>query len=161
MNFFEHTLRRLVLLSAGLAGLGLLTMMVVTFVDVVLRKLGHPLPGAYDIVKMAAGITIACALPYTTAVKGHVAVEFFYHRLGRRGRVIADTLIRLLIMALFSLFAWQLVHFGAGLRSSGEVSMTLQLPVFWVPYVMAFACVVVVLVTLYHLLHPGKALLKP
>ena len=39
--------------------------------------------------------------------------------------------------------------------------MTLQLPVFWVPYVMAFSCAVVVLVTLYHLFHPGKALLKP
>jgi hypothetical protein len=53
------------------------------------------------------------------------------------------------------------VRYAAGLRKSGEVSMTLQLPVFWVPHVMAFACVVVVLVTLYHLFHPGKALLKP
>jgi hypothetical protein len=39
--------------------------------------------------------------------------------------------------------------------------MTLQMPVFWVPYVMAFSCALVVLVTLYYLLHPGKALLKP
>jgi preprotein translocase subunit Sec61beta len=30
-----------------------------------------------------------------------------------------------------------------------------------VPYVVAFACAVAVLVTLYHLFHPGKALLKP
>jgi hypothetical protein len=67
----------------------------------------------------------------------------------------------LFTMMLVSLFAWELVRYGAGLRKSGEVSMTLQLPVFWVPYVMAFACVVVVLVTLYRLFHPGKALLKP
>jgi TRAP-type C4-dicarboxylate transport system permease small subunit len=160
-DILVNTLRKLVLLSAAIAGASLLTMMLVTCVDVILRKFGHPLPGAYDIVKMAAGVTIACALPYTTAVKGHVAVEFFYHRLGRRGRVVADTLLRLLIMALFSLFTWELVHHGARLRRSGEVSMTLQLPVFWVPYVMAFACALVFLVTLYHLLHPGKALLKP
>ena len=69
--------------------------------------------------------------------------------------------MRLLIMALFSLCAWQFAHYGAGLRKGGEVSMTLQLPVFWVPYVMAFACAVVVLVSLYHLLNPGKALLNP
>jgi len=161
MNFLVKTLRKLVLLSAGIAGASLLTMMAVTCVDVVLRKLGHPLPGAYDLVKMAAAVTIACALPYTTAIKGHVAVEFFYHRLGRRGRIVADTLIRVAIMGLFSLLTWQLLHYGARLKSSGEVSMTLQLPVFWVPYVMAFACAVVVLVTLYHLLHPGKALLEP
>jgi TRAP-type C4-dicarboxylate transport system permease small subunit len=143
------------------AGMSLLTMMGVTCVDVVLRKLGHPLAGAYDLVKVSAALTIACALPYTTAVKGHVAVEYFYHRLGRRGRVVADALIRLPIMALFSLFAWQLMTYGTKLRSSGEVSMTLQLPVFWVPYVMAFSCAQVVVVTLWHLLHPGKALIKP
>ena len=135
--------------------------MLVTCVDVVLRRLGHPVPGSYDMVKMAAGVTIACALPYTTAIKGHVAVEYFHHRLSRRGRIVADTLIRLPIMALFSLFTWELILYGAKLKSSGEVSMTLQLPVFWVPYVMALACAQVVLVTLYHLLNPGKALIKP
>ena len=151
----------MVLLSAGLAGLGLLTMMVVTCADVILRAFGHPLRGAYDIVRIAAGVTISCGLPYTTAVKGHVAVEWFFHRLGQRGRVVVDTLIRVLIMGLFGLFAWGLVRYGNGLRDGGEVSMTLQLPVFWVPYVMAFSCAQVVLVTLWHLLHPGKPLIKP
>ncbi len=36
-----------------------------------------------------------------------------------------------------------------------------ELPVYWVPYVMAFSCAQVVLVTLWHLLHPGKPLSKP
>jgi TRAP-type C4-dicarboxylate transport system permease small subunit len=161
MNFFEQTLRKLVLLLAALAGLVLLTMMLVTCADILLRVFRMSFTGAYDIVRIAATITIACGLPYTTAVKGHVAVEFFFQRLGGRGRVIADTLIRLVTMALFSVLAWQFVQYGIGLRKSGEVSMTLQLPVFWVPHLMAFSCAVVVLVTLYHLLHPGKALLKP
>jgi len=161
VDFPATALRSLVRLTASVAGAGLLTMMTVTCVDVVTRKLGHPLPGAYDLVKLAAAVTMACALPYTTAVKGHVAVEYFYHKLGRRGRVVADTLIRLPIMAMFSLFAWQLVSYGAKLRASGEVSMTLQLPVFWVPLVMAFCCAQVVLVTSWHLLHPGKTLIKP
>lgn len=161
MEFLTRTLRRLVRLLAGIAGAALLAMVLVTSVDVILRAFRHPIPGAYDLVKVGAALAIACGLPYTTAVKGHVAVEFFYHRLGRRGRVVADTLIRLLIMAMFSLFTWQLVQYGAGLKRSGEVSMTLQLPVFWVPYVMAFSCAVVILVTLYHLFHPGKALLEP
>jgi TRAP-type C4-dicarboxylate transport system permease small subunit len=161
MDFFVNLLRRLVSGLAFFAGFSLLVMMLVTCVDVILRKFGHPLPGAYDIVKIAAGVAIACGLPYTTAVKGHVAVEYFFHKLGRRGRAVADTLIRLVIMAMFSLFAWQLMQYGAGLKRSGQVSMTLQLPVFWVPYVMALSCAVVVLVTLYHLFHPGKALLKP
>ena len=160
MELSVKILRKLVFLSAGIAGAGLMTMVLVTFVDVVLRKFGHPFAGAYDLVKMAAGVTMACALPYTTAIKGHVAVEFFYHRMGSRRRVIADTCIRIVIMALFILLTWQLLQHGARLHSSGEVSMTLQVPTFWVPYVMAYACALVVLVTLYHLLHPGQALIK-
>jgi TRAP-type C4-dicarboxylate transport system permease small subunit len=158
---FKLVLQKLVLMLAALAGLGLLTMMLVTCLDIILRALRIPFTGAYDIVKIAAALTIACGLPYTTAIKGHVAVEFFFHRLGLRGRVVVDTVIRLLIMALFSLLAWQFVNHGIRLKTSGEVSMTLQLPVFWVAYMMAFSCTVVVLVTLYHLFHPGKALLEP
>ena len=160
-DFLIDTLRRLVLLSAAISGASLLTMMLFTCVDVVLRKLGHPFLGEYDIVKIAAAVTLSCALPYTTAVKGHVAVEYFFHRLGATGRIVADTLIRLLIIALFSLFTWHLMRYGTSLRTSGEMSMTLNMPVFWVPFLMAFACIVVVLVTLYHLFHPGKALLNP
>jgi len=39
--------------------------------------------------------------------------------------------------------------------------MTLQMPVFWVSYVTAFARPQVVLVMLYHMFPPGKALIKP
>jgi hypothetical protein len=49
MHFLVNILRRLVLATAGVAGAGLVTMMAVTCVDVVLRKLGHPLPGSYDL----------------------------------------------------------------------------------------------------------------
>jgi TRAP-type C4-dicarboxylate transport system permease small subunit len=161
MNLCVQLLRRLVLLQAMVAGLGLMTMMLVTFVDIGLRLFRVSLTGAYDIVKIASVVTIACGLPYTTAIKGHVAVEFFYHRLGKRGRFAADTLIRLLMIVLFAALAWWFVDYGAALRRSGEVSMTLQLPVFWVPYVMAFSCGVIVFITLYHLFHPGKALLEP
>jgi len=156
MKLCEQILRKLVLLLAALAGLGLLMMMLVTCADIVLRAFRISFSGAYDIVKMTAAVTISCALPYTTAIKGHVAVEFFFHRLGPRGRIATDTLIRLLAMTLFSLLTWQFVQYGNALKKSGEVSMTLQLPVFWVPYMMAFSCAVVVLVTLYHLLHRGE-----
>ncbi|HEY5909868.1 MAG TPA: TRAP transporter small permease subunit [Verrucomicrobiae bacterium] len=78
-EFLEIGLVRLVRATAGVAGVGLLIMMTVTCVDVVMRKLGHPLPGAYDLVRMAAGVTIACALPYTTAIKGHVTLWHLLH----------------------------------------------------------------------------------
>jgi hypothetical protein len=39
--------------------------------------------------------------------------------------------------------------------------MTLQIPTFWVSYVIAASAGVVVLVILYNLLHPGREMIKP
>jgi TRAP-type C4-dicarboxylate transport system permease small subunit len=143
------------------AAVGIVTMMLVTCVDVVLRLFGRPLTGALDIVKVAGAVTIAGALPYTTAVKGHVAIEYFFQKLGRRGRIIVDTFARLLGMVLFGLLAWQCIGYGAALRASGEVTATLQMPIFWVPWVLAVSCGVTCLTILYNLLHPGRAMIRP
>ena len=146
---------------AYVACASLMVMVLVTSAEVVLRIFRLSLTGAYDIVKIAAAITIAAALPYTTAIKGHVAVEYFFHKLGRRGRIVVDALMRLGGMALFGLLAWGCVDYGNSLRAKGEVSMTLQLPIFWVPYVLATSCALVVLIKVYHLTHPGKPMIKP
>ena len=161
LRFYHQALRALVKALAYVAGASLMVMVLVTSADVVLRIFRLSLTGAYDIVKIAAAITMAAALPYTTAIKGHVAIEYFFHKLGRRGRIVVDALMRLGGMALFGLLAWGCVDYGNSLRAKGEVSMTLQLPIFWVPYVLAVSCVLVVLIKLYHLTHPGKPMIKP
>ncbi|HQJ49828.1 MAG TPA: TRAP transporter small permease, partial [Verrucomicrobiota bacterium] len=136
-RLYDQALRALVMALAYVACASLMVMVLVTSAEVVLRLFRLSLTGAYDIVKIAAAITIAAALPYTTAIKGHVAIEYFFHKLGRRGRIVVDALMRLAGMALFSLLAWGCVDYGHSLRTRGEVSMTLQLPIFWVPYVLA------------------------
>lgn len=160
MNF-ARILRMVVMVLAFISGCGIITMIVVTFLDVILRIFRCSLVGAFDIVKIAGAITIACALPYTTAVKGHVAIEYFFHKLTRTGRIIVDTFARILGMALFVFLTCQNIRYGLALKHSGEVTLTLQVPLFWVPYLIAFACGIVVLVIFYNLLNPGKNLVKP
>jgi TRAP-type C4-dicarboxylate transport system permease small subunit len=161
VDLYHRALRMVVLSLAGLAGIGLMVMVLVTALDIVLRVFRVPVTGAYDIVRIAGMVTIAAALPYTTAIKGHVAIEYFFHKLGRRGRLVVDTVMRLLTVALFLVLAYQSMEYGQALKKSGEVSMTLQLPVFWIPYILAVSCVLVALVTLYHLYCPGKEMIKP
>jgi TRAP-type C4-dicarboxylate transport system permease small subunit len=161
LDVYRRVLSVVVRVLGAVAGASLLVMVLVTTADVVLRGFRHSFTGAYDLVRIAGAITIAAALPYTTAIKGHVAIEYFFHKLGRRGRVAVDTLLRLVVMALFSLLTWGCLDYGHALRIRGEVSMTLQLPVFWVPYVLAFSCVLVVLITFYHLVRPGREMIQP
>lgn len=158
---YHQALRLVTRGLAVLAGLGLMVMVGVTCLDVVLRIFGRSLKGANDLVMIASAITVAAALPYTTAIKGHVAIEYFFHKLGPRGRVAVDAMVRLLGMALFGCLTWFSIQYGQSLWNNHQVSQTLQLPIFWVPYVMAFSFVLVILIKLHHLLHPGKPMIEP
>jgi len=155
------TLRMLVMALAIASGVAVLAMMTLICADVSARAFGRPVTGSYDIVQMLGLIAIAGALPYTTAVKGHVAVEYFFNKLPRVGRTLIDTLMRLLMIALFALLAQQSVNYAWRLQASGEVSATLQWPVFWMPLVLAFCSGASALVVLHNLFHPGKVMISP
>lgn len=157
------SLLRWVVTALGVAaGLAVVAMILVTCVDVIGRNLlRRPLPGTYDMVGLLGAIVITGALPYTTGVKGHVAIEFFFHKLSRRGRLIVDTLVRTISASMFVFLTWRFIQYGIALRASGEATPTLRWPVFWMAFWMALCSAVVVLVILYHMLHPGKELMKP
>lgn len=152
---------RLVIGLAWIAGAAVIVMMLVTCLDVLCRLFSRPLTGAFDIVRMAGAVSAACAIPYTTAIKGHVAIEYFFHKLGRKGRLFMDAVIRIMAMLLFAAISVQSIIYGMGLHNTGQVSATLQWPLFWIPYVIAFCCAVTVGVIFYNLLHPGKEMIKP
>ena len=154
-------LRALVKYSGKIAGVGILFMMAVTCADIILRRLGTSIPGAYDLVRIAGGITIAAALPLTTAVKGHVAIEYFFHRLGRRGRIVVDSAMRTIQTVGFLFAAIAFLRRGNRLLRSGEVMPTLQCPIFWLAWLIAFMCLLTALVSLFHLLRPGRNFLRP
>ena len=163
LSLYSRMLCLIVYILVVMAGLGVLTMVAVTCIDVILRLPGinRSLFGAYDIVKITGALTLAATLPYTTAVKGHVAIEYFFHKLNRRGRIVVDTIIRLMGMTLFGFLSWRSFIYGLDLYRTGQVSQTLQLPVFWIPYVIGFCCGIVVLVIGHNLLHPGQEMIKP
>jgi TRAP-type C4-dicarboxylate transport system permease small subunit len=154
-------LRRVVGLLAGIAGLAVAAMIIVTCVDVVGRRLGYPLKGAYDLVEILGAITIAGALPYTTACKGHVAIEFLPHKLSPRGRIVLSTLVALVFISVFAFLTWRFVQYGIELKASNQGTVTLRWPIFWLPHWMAVCTAATILVLLYQMMHPGKELLKP
>ncbi|MBN2309709.1 MAG: hypothetical protein JXR94_12090, partial [Candidatus Hydrogenedentes bacterium] len=57
LDGYTKLVRGLVFLLSILAGVGILTMMCVTCLDVVLRMFRAPLTGAVDIVKIAGAVT--------------------------------------------------------------------------------------------------------
>ena len=154
-------LRGLIHAMAVVGGLAVLGIIAVTMADVVGRSFGWPVKGAYDLVRVLGAVAMGCALPLTKAVKGHIAIEYFFQKMGPRGRATMDAAMRLVLLALFGLLAWRFVLQGMAIRESGEVTATLHMPMFWVPWLVALACLATAGVTLWHLLHPGRSMMRP
>jgi len=153
--------RILVYLLGFVSALALLFIVVVVMADVIGRIWGSGIRGGMDYIRLASAVVLGGALPYTTAVKGHIAIEFLFRRINKTMKIVIDTLSRLMMLVLFILIIVFMIKHGLSLYRSGEVTSTVQLPIFWVPYWLAISFLVTSLVKIYHILRPGKELIKP
>ena len=160
-SYYVVGLRTAVMALASITGVCIMAMMLLTCADIIMRIFNRPIIGVYDLVRVAGAVAMSTALAYTTAVKGHVAIEYFFQKLNRTGRIIIGTITRTLVVAFFALLAKESWRIGTNLKIRGEVTATLQLPIFWVSWIIAICCILVVLVVLYNLVHPGKELVRP
>lgn len=140
------------------AGVALMFMMIITCLDILLRAFGSPITGTLDIVRICAAITIAGALPYTTASKGHVAIEFISSQFPDLIEKGLEIVAHILGIILFVVISWQSIVYGIRLEKIGQVSNTLQIPLFWLPWIISLACIVTALVILFDLIFPNKKL---
>jgi TRAP-type C4-dicarboxylate transport system permease small subunit len=119
------------------ACLAVVVMMLLSCADVALRLFGIPIPGTYEMVGFLGAVIVAFALAYTSLQKGHVAVEVIFEKLPLKVQCFISSAGDLIGAALFGLIAWQSLLYGADLRHSGEVSLTLQMPIY--PFVYGTA----------------------
>jgi TRAP-type transport system small permease protein len=158
---FALFLSGLVTLLAGVAALAVGVMILLTCADVVGRRLGHPLNGTYELVEVFGAIAMVSALPYTTACKAHVAIDFLPHKLSSRGRMILGTFVALVCIAIYAVLTWGLVQYGFELKANSQGTVTLRWPIFWLPPWMGICTAATVLVLLYQIMRPGRELMQP
>lgn len=144
-----------------LAAIGLLTMALVTGVDVFGRGLLNiPLTGSEEMVSILAVLTLGFTLPYAHSQGSHIGVQFIYERLNRNSRIVIRGLTSMAAAALFGIIAWRILVFGLSLKESGEVSMSLGWPLYPICYALTFCFLVFALFQLrdlYDLLVTRKA----
>lgn len=161
VEIYGKGVRVLVYLLGVISALALLFIVIVVVADVIGRFFGNGIRGSMDYIRLASAVVLGGALPYTTAVKGHIAIEFLFRRISKMMKIIIDTISRLLMLTLFVLIIIFMIKHGLSLYRSGEVTSTVQLPIYWVPFWLALSFAVTSLVKIYHILRPGKELIKP
>lgn len=117
------------------AGTALVLIMLLTTCDVVLRYLGHPILGSYDLVSFGAAFVIGFALPRTSWEKMHITVDILVEKIPRH-RFILDIVTRVMGLALFLLIGWNLILLGTGFFETGEETLTLGIPLFPIAYAL-------------------------
>ncbi len=145
--------RQLVLLMNYLAAASVVAMMLLTCADVFLRFFKHPILGTYELVGLFGALSIAFAIPATTLSKGHVAVDFMVEKLPAAGQRFFTVIANLLSLALFGLIAWESFVYARILQSSGEVTLSLEMPFYPVVYVISGASLLVCIVLLLDLVN--------
>lgn len=148
----EETIRSVCQVFHWIAGAMLMAMMCLTCADVVLRVVYRPILGTFEIVGFLGCVVVSFAIAYTTAVRGHIAVELVVSRLPPRAQAIVDSITQTVGIVLFSLVAWQSILYASDLQLAGEVSQTLKVPYFPLIYGVALGCVLICLVLLADLI---------
>jgi TRAP-type C4-dicarboxylate transport system permease small subunit len=120
------------------AGTALVLIMLLTSFDVVLRYLGHPIQGSYDMVSMGAAFVIGFALPRTSWDKGHINVDILIAKLPRQ-QFFFDLITRVMAIALFLVIGWNLTRMGASFMKTGDSTLTLGLPLYPIAFALGFA----------------------
>jgi TRAP-type C4-dicarboxylate transport system permease small subunit len=148
MNGFLRTVFRITVFMNVVAGIALTFIILLTVCDVVLRALGRPILGVYEIVAMAGGIVIGFVTPFTSWVRGHIYMDFVIERLSHRAKNAFDIATRCVGIALFLMISWNVFKIGRNLYSVDEVSLTLELPLYPIAYGVGF-CFFVLSVVLF------------
>lgn len=145
IRFFK-TVRESAEKANWISAVMLLAMMLLTTADVLLRFFRHPIPGTYEIIGMLSSAVVSFSLGYTSVARGHIAVDLLVKRLSPGKQQLIEALNAAAASILFAVVTWQAVRHGIMLMQTGEVSLTVKLPVYPFAFGVAAGCTLLCIV---------------
>lgn len=145
-NTYQRFVHGLVLIMRFVSEIGVMVMLFLTCADIVLRFLGMPIRGVYDVVSFLGAVVVSFAIAHTSMENGHVAVSFVVDRFPKRLQAGFRSVINFLGLGLFAVISWQFFLYAKNLQAAGEMSPTITLPYYPIVYGMSFATGTVCLV---------------
>ena len=130
------------------AGGLLVTMMLITVVNMLMRAVYVPFFGTVEVICFLAALVAAFALGYTQLYKGHTRVDILVSRFPPRVQAIIDSIMFFIGMVLFGVATWQIVKLATRYWELGSVSETLHIIFFPLIYAVALGCALLCLVLL-------------
>lgn len=135
-----------------IAGFALVSMILMTGANIVIRIFWMPIRGTYELMGYFGAVVTAFALGYTQLGRGHIAVDILVLRFSERTQRILNGINYFICMVFFAIVAWQIAKYATTLWKTGEVTETLRIIYYPFTYGVSLGCFVLALVLLVDLL---------
>lgn len=130
----------------------LVFMMLLTVADVILRYLGKPILGAYELVSLSGLVVVGFAMPSTSWQRVHVNVDIFLGDAHRVRTLVLHIITRIIGILFFLVAGFYLMDMGNTLTKTHESTLTLVIPLYPFAYVLGVCCLAECLVLVSHIL---------
>ena len=147
-------------LNAGGACTSLLMVVLVT-AHVLSRALfNKPLVGTVELEELMIVILVFCGIAYTQITRNHISVDFVTARLSKGMQNIIATATSLVNTLFFMALTWQSLVLSKEQMSDGTATFDLQIPLFWVMWIVALGFFLFGLSTFTEFLKTAYATIK-
>jgi len=131
----DRAVERIAFWTAMLGGVALIAVLILTVVSVIGRSLIFaglgPIPGDFELVESGTAFAVLSFLPLCQFHRGHVTVDLFLSRAGRRPNAVIDVISNLLMTGAAAVLTWRLFDGMLDKRSYSETTFILQFPIWW------------------------------
>ena len=120
-----------------IAGSVLAFMIVLTFFDVILRNLGHPITGSMELIQYGGSIVFGFSIPYGTLLGAQIIVDIITEKLSPGKKRIINIVTRCVGILLFLFVAYNFFVYGIDVRQTGERTASFKVPYY--PFAFALS----------------------
>ena len=136
-------------------------MVVLVTAHVLSRALfNKPLVGTVELEELMIVILVFCGIAYTQITRNHISVDFVTARLSKGMQNIIATATSLVNTLFFMALTWQSLVLSKEQMSDGTATFDLQIPLFWVMWIVALGFFLFGLSTFTEFLKTAYATIK-
>lgn len=139
-----------------IGGIALLTLTGIACINMVMRPLGTPLTGAYELVGFFGALSVALPLGFTQIFRTHISVDILASRYSKKTSQIMNAISSLLCFIFFILVGWQTAKYATLIWRRGETSETLRIIYHPFVYIVAVCCFLLAFILLIDFLNSLK-----
>ena len=121
------------------AGGVLACMIILTFFDVILRNLGHPITGSMEFIQYGGSIVFGFSIPYGTMLGAQVIVDVITAKLSPEKKRVINVITRCIGILIFLFIAYNFILYGLDARRTGERTASFKIPYYPFAFALSFS----------------------